>query len=66
MGDTPGILHIVQRAAGVLPGQARILVLEQLHGNTHTGVSLFFHQASGDAGIHAAAHGNYCFHPGFL
>ena len=71
IGHAAGILHIVERAAGVAARHAGVLVFIQLHGHAHAVVTCLLHQVCRHARIHAAAHGDHrlraavvcCLHP---
>ena len=60
-----GVLGVVQAAAGLAFLQLRSLLsgkVPELHGAADAVVPFFFCQQSRDGGIHAAAHGDECFH----
>ena len=56
-----GVLHIVQRAAGMTFLYACVLVIVKLHCAADALIALLLSKQSGYAGIHSAAHGNQCF-----
>ena len=53
--------YVVDRAAAVGLRNADILVGKKLHGYACAFVALLEHHQCGNAGINAAAHGDYCF-----
>ena len=59
IGHAAGILHIVERAAGVAARHAGVLIFIQLHGHAHAVVTRLLHQVCRHARIHAAAHGDH-------
>ena len=59
VGHAAGILHIVERTAGVAARHAGILVFIQLHGHAHAVVTRLLHQVRRHARIHTAAHGDH-------
>ena len=61
IGHRPGVLHVVQAAAGVAAGNARRRVLKKPHGHPDARISLLLQKAGGHAGIHPAAHGDQNF-----
>ena len=75
IGDGARVLDVVQRAAGLRAGKSCVLVGVQLHHAAGAGIPGIDHQLSGNAAVHAAAHGDQCLHgsilsirapPGFL
>ena len=62
IGYVFGVLHVLQRAAGMLPRHAHVLVLKQLHRGAYAVKAALLHKACGNAGVHTAAHGNKRFH----
>ena len=62
VGHGAGVLHIVERAAGVLLGYPGIGVCIELHGAADALVPLALREIRRDGGIDAAAHGNERLH----
>ena len=60
-GDTSGIFHIIQTAAGGLLIQTQNVVAEQTHGHAGAFIALLLHQKGSHRAVHAAAHGNQRF-----
>ena len=65
VGDGAGVLHIVERAAGVSFAQTGVLVRIELHRAADALIPLALRKVRRDGRIDAAAHGNQRFH-GFL
>ena len=62
VGHTPGILHIVQGAAGFPTLGGSDLAVIQPHGGSDTFIACFLHQKSRHGAVHSAAHSNQRFH----
>ena len=56
--DAAGILGIVERAAGMALGDARVLVVVELHHAANAVIARVRQQLRRDGGIHAAGHGD--------
>ena len=65
VGDGAGVLHIVERAAGVSFAHTGVLVRIELHRAADALIPLALRKVRRDGRIDAAAHGNQRFH-GFL
>ena len=52
--DAARVLRVVERAAGVAPGQARVLIIVELHHAADTVITLVGEKLGRNAGIHAA------------
>ena len=57
-GNAPGVLRVVERAAGMTLGDARVLVVIELHHAADAVVARVGQKLCRHAGIHAAGHGD--------
>ena len=57
-GNAPGVLRVVERAAGMALGDARVLVVIELHHAADAVVARVGQKLCRHAGIHAAGHGD--------
>ena len=56
LGHAPGILHIIQGAAGGFLPLSQNRIVKQPHGGADAAIAFLLHQIGGNGAVHAAAH----------